>query len=33
MTAKSWISQPKLEDDFKYKNWKKELKIWQALTE
>ena len=33
MAAKSWISPPKLEDDSKYKDWKKELKIWQALTE
>ena len=33
MVTKSWISPTKLEDDFKYKDWKKELKIWQALTE
>ena len=33
MAAESWVSLPKLEDDSKDKDWKRELKIWQALTE
>ena len=31
--AKSWISPSKLKDDSKYKDWKEELKMWQALNE
>ena len=33
MATSSWISPPMLEDDSKYKDWKEELNIWQALTE